>query len=49
MMIIVLMRMVFLILKDNENDDGDEQTESVTGDFDECNQSSKTEMKVGVM
>ena len=48
-MMVVLMRMVFLILKADEDDYGAEQTESVAGDFDECNQSSKTEMRVGVM
>ena len=33
----------------DETDDGDEQTESVAGDFAECNGSSKMEMTVGVM
>ena len=47
--IVVFMRMLFLILKADEDDYGDEQTESATGNSDECYQSCKTDMKVGVM
>ena len=47
--IAVFVRMLFLILKADEDDYGDEQTESVTGNSDECYQSCKTDMKVGVM
>ena len=49
MILVVLMRIVFLILKTDQDKDDNEETESVAGDFDKCNQSCKTDMRVGVM
>ena len=49
MIMAVLMRIVFLILKTDKDKDGNEETESIAGDFYKCNQSSNTDMRVGVM
>ena len=43
MIMVVLMRIVFLILKSDQDKNGNEETESVAGDR------SKTNMRVGVM
>ena len=49
MIMVVLMRIVFLILKTDQDKNGNEETESVAGDCDKCNQSSKTDMRVRVI